>query len=986
MSFSNAMSLKSASRRYFPGTALPFFFCMVIFSFSLPLFAKGGPMSGAGKLSVIRTQYFDIIYPEECRRGAEKIAGLADGYYEEIAALFETDCKIRFPVSITKSVETTNGYFTVAPYNAIVLQYTPPEISLDQNSDSLAAVFYHELTHAVSTNIKNGFSRFVSAVFGDWFAPAGFLETSFMHEGTAVSFESLKGEGRVHDPYSRLLVVQAKLDGRFPDWRDVTGARDIFPGGTDAYAFGALFCHYLQERYGMEKYALFWKTTGSLHGFKSSIKRTYGKPLSEIWDDFEEWVSLPQVTEVPSAEHGVGDFFVDFGLEKARDDGFSRSNSRRQVFKCIASSAYGLAWFETKTGGVWYGEMKEGSLQKPRKLFTCPAVSRLSLSPDGAWLLLSYLQTDRTTKARLALYNIKRKKLRALSLPSVRDAAFVRGEDGSLQIACVSIAGDKPSLEVYALDGERGLLQKKPLPEKRFVFKEDEQPFSPALAADGGLACIVKKGMNWHIRLYENDSVYREYGSEKTIIHNLQSMYLPDGRLALAFSYAESGDKPVLPRAGMLAVDMASYESTLVLQDDDVSGGVLNAVLLPGDREKFLYVSAFYDKQRLMLMDFAGRKVIRHSEDAPERLAVEKETPAGEPAVAGDLPLTGERSAGEPVVTEPLTAGERISYNPFRYYRRNLRIPIGLVKSYRRNDLDTYTFGYTNLGTAFLGATAASSTPWQDGIVALSGGWNPFDKNGGACFSVTGGNDTFKYNVNGNLLFDGYGFMQTTEGISLSKTLYSRFGKSFSGGASGVYFYGHGKHGEADDWSARTRGYLQFSTVRKMSPRYADSAGITLQPFILWERISSHYVNAGFTAGLRIPGLFPLSLSASLFPSTTFFASASASIYLFSLEVQKGIPLALYIDRIYLTATYSGKFSYKADTYFDISRTADIARNLSKNDYSDLVQLRLAGVASVNAGVLSRLTFDAGIAFQYRPNPRANEKKIAVGVNAVLVY
>lgn len=88
---------------------------MFLFFLAVPLFAKGGVMSGAGKLSVIRTQYFDIIYPVECTAEAEKIAFVADGYYEEIAARLQTDCRIRFPVSVTRSMETTNGYFTVVP-------------------------------------------------------------------------------------------------------------------------------------------------------------------------------------------------------------------------------------------------------------------------------------------------------------------------------------------------------------------------------------------------------------------------------------------------------------------------------------------------------------------------------------------------------------------------------------------------------------------------------------------------------------------------------------------------------------------------------------------------------------------------------------------------------------------------------------------------------------------------------------------------------
>ncbi|MDE5613572.1 MAG: hypothetical protein K2I74_02865 [Treponemataceae bacterium] len=236
--------------------------------------AKGGVLAGAGPLSVVRTQFFDIIFPDECAVAAGRIAAVADGYYQEISALLETACNAHFAVTITRSVESMNAYFTVAPYNRIVLYDTPPDTSLDSYADTLESVFYHELTHAVTTNMRSPFAGFLAGVLGDWFAPAGFTQTNFMLEGAAVSFESRGGAGRVHSPYSTQLVRQAKLDGRFLDWRDVTGARDTFPGGTDAYAFGALFSQFLQETYGMKKYAEFWRTAGSLHGFKRSIKNT----------------------------------------------------------------------------------------------------------------------------------------------------------------------------------------------------------------------------------------------------------------------------------------------------------------------------------------------------------------------------------------------------------------------------------------------------------------------------------------------------------------------------------------------------------------------------------------------------------------------------------------------------------------------------------------------------------------------------------------
>ena len=949
--------------------------CAVIACFLIAgAFAKGGVMAGAGKLSVIRTQYFDIIYPEESQSAAHKIALVADGYYQEICALLQTPCNKHFPVTITHAVESLNAYFTASPYNAIVLYDTPPDESLDMHTHTLESVFYHELTHAVTTNMRSPAVAFFSALLGDWFAPAGFMQTRFMLEGAAVSFESLHGEGRVYDPYNTQIVQQAKADGRFPSWRDVTGARDTFPGGTDAYAFGALFCHFLQETYGMEAYATFWRTTGSMHGFKRSIKKTYGKPIAELWKEFEAWVRVPALTPVVSADRGTSDFFavINGKTQQTNAAGFTARNERQSVFTHIDANAYGAVWYDSQTGGIWHAELTADGIAKPKKLFTCAAVTRLALSPDNAWLCVSYLHADANTKTAICLYDMRTGRLVTLPIAPSRDAGFVRAADGSLQLVCVHTANDSPSLDFYAF----GARKKDVVLVKQVPFAADELVFSPVAAKNGGFACIVKHGMDWHIRLYDDDMTYRAYGGEKTMIHHLHALpSAADGRLTFSFSYARFGST-AFSRAGLLYVSQADAASELVLQNDDVAGSVLDAALLPADRgEHVLYVAACYDTQRLMRMDFSKRKVIRHKGSAPPQVAFA-------PAADTEPAFTDTNAASGSVPRHLQT----LSYNPFRYYRRGMYLPLGMVTSYKRDALDEFQRGYTSLGTAFVGATYGSSNPWNDKIAVLSGGWNPFDKNGGVYADYFGGTDTFTYDVNANVLFDGYGFMQTTEGLSLAKTLYVRYGKRLSAGANGVYFYGHDTHGADDDWAMRAQGYVQFSTVRKMSPRYADYGGVWVQPFVLGERVTTRYVNAGATVGARIPGLFPLSLSATLFPSSSYAASATARVMLCSWEVQRGIPLALYINRFYLSAAYTGRISYACDEYFDMRRTADIFRHVSKDAYSDTVQVTLGTVAAINAGLLTRLGFDVGVVWQYRPHPKPNDDKMSVGVSASLVY
>lgn len=228
------------------------------------LWAYGGAESGAKKLSVVKTTYFDIIYPPESEQAAKKIAAVCDSDYIEICSILNTEPYQRFPVTITHSVDSLNAYFSPVLYNSIVLYDTVPSSSLDMFENTIESVFYHELTHAVTLNMKNKFWRVMSGLFSDALTPAYLTLTTFWEEGATVSLESMSGGGRLNNPFSMQIVAQAKIENRFPSWRDVTGARDTYPGGTDAYIFGAAFAKYLQNTYGMEKYGDFWRSAEAI--------------------------------------------------------------------------------------------------------------------------------------------------------------------------------------------------------------------------------------------------------------------------------------------------------------------------------------------------------------------------------------------------------------------------------------------------------------------------------------------------------------------------------------------------------------------------------------------------------------------------------------------------------------------------------------------------------------------------------------------------
>ena len=92
-------------------------------------------------------------------------------------------------------------------------------------------------------------------------------------------------------------LVQSKLDNQFPTWKEASGARDTFPSGAYPYLFGGAFSKYLQDTYGMEKYAELWEVSNSGKYILTSsmFNNVYNEDIKNRWENFE--MSIP-VTSV----------------------------------------------------------------------------------------------------------------------------------------------------------------------------------------------------------------------------------------------------------------------------------------------------------------------------------------------------------------------------------------------------------------------------------------------------------------------------------------------------------------------------------------------------------------------------------------------------------------------------------------------------------------------------------------------------------------
>lgn len=518
------------------------------------------------KLYVITTKYFDIIFPQESTESANLLAQKADNMYLEICEKLDSSPYFRIPVVITPEKDTLNAYYTSFPYNRIVLYDTLPTTSaLSVFSETFVNVFYHELVHAVSLQKKNSFFKFLSSVFGDSVSTSQMitLPTSFI-EGVTVSFESAKNEGRLNDSYATHIITQAKLENKFPTWKEATGARDVYPTGSLPYIFGGAFHYYIQNRFGMEKYVEFWeKANASIFSESSIFKKVYGYKLNEVWTDFENSISVPKINEVKSVS-----------IDKPK------KNVGRYFYLC--SDDKNFYWYDKSKSSIFYSSYEnfnsEKSFYQTKKLVQLDSsVTNMSLTSDSKYLVISQVDAN-SEKNFVRLFNLQTKKFENQKLKNFRESCVVKLQDGIEYLAGIKTVSSKNYLVFYDLVSAQEKFCKE--------FDLHTQAFYPVDVKNGIVAYLKKEKMNWSIEVY-NPILEKtfQFDLPKELIFNSLTPTFTENSVRLNFSYANKIPDGTLPRLGFvefssteifenLCQNKTDFSYSVTLQKDDISGGV----------------------------------------------------------------------------------------------------------------------------------------------------------------------------------------------------------------------------------------------------------------------------------------------------------------------------------------------------------------------------------------------------------------------------
>jgi hypothetical protein len=571
------------SKLYYPGMRRDFSVAMACILAILALPAAAGPIFAPGtRLFVIKTEHFDIIFPERSRPSALRLSTMAESVYEEVSGKLEAKLPARVPVVITPDIGIFNGSTNPFPYMHIVLIDSAIDIGWTAFRDNFRNLFLHELTHAVSLQIRAPWASFLSSVFGSWLLPGLLNEPEFMVEGVAVSFESDDAaSGRANDPLVKEAVRQDIIENRFKTPLEASGIYDEYPFGDIFYNYGGFFNAYIQRTYGMGKYAELWKAMGNLVfaasldpygiGFYEAFRRTYGFSFLKAWADFRNSLSLAGTVDAPE-------------ILGPRDLAWMPGG--------LAGNEKGLYWVDARSNRAM--TMDPATLTSAALFDADPSWAISDASPDAGAdagrLLVSravYLPDGRS-RAETIVYDLaSRRFLAETRTADMREARFFR--DGWVGIVSNLHNTD---LVFVSKAGSKVLLP----------GTEEVMYSSPAVLDDRRLALIVAVGGRRSIGLLDLDSgrlsLLRPEGQDAGLLDYVRQLSVSggdDGRPRRLYFNYDSDDR--FYKLGFLDGDELSVETT------DYSGGVLWPREAGG---RIFYVGRFSE----------GDKVCRYPGDA----------------------------------------------------------------------------------------------------------------------------------------------------------------------------------------------------------------------------------------------------------------------------------------------------------------------------------------------------------------------------------
>lgn len=423
----------------------------------------------------LETLHFKILFQPAHRAQAEKCARLAEQTHDRLVPFLKWRPEGRTEIIITDHLDQANAITTAFPRRTIVIYLSQPAGQPGNYDDWMEELIVHEYAHLLDMDMVSGFPGFLCSVFGRLFLPNAVQPWSQI-EGLAVYAESRYTRfGRNNGALYNGVLRSAVNEGR---WAAIDQAAVFGPDWpADApYLLGGKFTEYLADTYGESKLAEYQRRhSGLVLPFMQNrpAKRTYGKSLPLMWDEWRLWSRQfyrAQIDSIKASGPLLG--------EKLTSDGFK----------------------------------KEG----------------LDVSPDGRHA--AYLQSDSRDRARLVLYDLAAKASRILARGDFQGSLCFSPDGTRLAFAKAEYlgTGNQRYNDLYVLEIASG---------KTARLSQGLRAKDPAWSADGNtLYFSTENGGGYALGLIDIASrrvkFLTEFSDSCTYSHLKMS---PDGnRLALS--------------------------------------------------------------------------------------------------------------------------------------------------------------------------------------------------------------------------------------------------------------------------------------------------------------------------------------------------------------------------------------------------------------------------------------------------------------------
>lgn len=902
---------------------------------SMNVFAHTGIMSGQKDLRISKTKYFDIIYAKGSEYSASLLFNNADTVYEELAQKLNLKHKFRLPVVVSTAQDDFNAYFSCGPFNHIVMFDTVCGENIAVHTDEFLMTFRHELTHAITYNLRNTFWYGLDKVLGDVYNPALLTITTAWAEGATVSIESENGEGRVNDPYATHMVRQAKAEENFPKYATVQGAKDVYPFTTESYMMGGMFNSWLQQEYGMEKYAEFWYRCVNLKNltYIGAFKKVYGISIKKAWNRFKDSVELPEEIVNPEKSDVVETF---------------KYGKKLSVYKAFSSWEKGFVWYDMYSASVNYFDgTKKSSLHK------MPGIQSLSFSKDGRFIAEVYSsQNKMVPKNKIRIFDVNSRTFYFVPEESLRDGAIFIMK-GEYFLAAVKTESQFSTIKIYKLkiNNKNRIFDSELYYEEK--FDPSRQIFSLEGTLDGKLFYILKDKMIFKICCLDLEANKTEafFSGEKNFVIrglNVKTSLENPKEKSVAFSYAETNDFPGL---GFFDVENEKF----CLWKTAISGGIYNPVLF--GENNLMFAANYYDGFKIFSLK--GEK-----NDCEECLA-EKE-------VLSDKFNDG--SAEQKVFgLEIIPSSKKFSSIGYNFTGpHGTIVPVGIDGWYSPVALNA-----VETQIPLLGATYVSSTPWTNPIWYVTGGYDVKNKREGVSIYFNGGSLTsaFSYTALAHVGFDGEGFKQTYENLSAGSKIFFSGVNYFYASESGSFIYDR-------DYTFVTNTFTAgLGNIYRSGFGYYDYSGIQFNAMLETDFYSLNdrdkfrdFYNLSFDLVLKNASILPVSLEGMLFPGESYLAAALAKVVLFNAEIQGAADWfpVVYFNRFSLSTSYLAKCMQRLDSW----AVKDCWENLTggEKSYKDELALTADFFVTPNLGGLTRFQIGVSNSVIFRFFPEEDQK------------